>query len=302
MIIPPLLKQGSKVRIVAPSGKLPSDKSLDKAIQELTEWGLTVVVADHVFNNHNLFSASDTYRLNDFQSALNDPTVDLILCARGGYGITRILDDLDLAGFVKEPKWVVGFSDITAFLQKAYQLGVATIHGPMGTSFSRKGVNESIEALKQLVFRGESVIKTDSKQLRLGSGKGELIGGNLAMICDSIGTSSEIDTTDKILVLEDVGEYYYRVDRMLTQLKRANKLFSLKGLAIGSFSSMSDGDTPFGEEVNNMVARLTEEYNYPVAIDMPIGHEPANFPFVFGAEYVLDVNKSGAKLKLVTKL
>lgn len=302
MNFPRLLKQGNKVRIVAPSGRLSSVEILNTAILALKEWGLIVEVGDNVFNNYYGFSASDIDRFKDLQSGLNDPSVDFILCARGGYGMTRILDDLDLSYFEENPKWVVGFSDITAFLQRAYTIDIATIHGPMGTSFNREGADKSLKALRGLLFNGKSIIETNSNQLRTGLVKGELVGGNLAIICDSIGTTSELDTKDKILVLEDVGEYYYRIDRMLTQLARTDKLSSLKGLVLGDFSSITNGDSLFGEEVNDMVVRLTKEYDYPIALHMPIGHEPANFPFVFGAEYSLFVTETEAKLELISKL
>ena len=302
MKFPRLLKQGDRVRIIAPSGRLPTNESLRKAIQTLEDWGLTMEIAQHVWDNKGVFAASDEKRLKDFQEALDDTNIDLILCARGGYGLTRIIDDLNIENFVHYPKWVVGYSDITAFLQKSYQKGIGAIHGPMGTSFSRAGSEESIKALKNLLFNGASYICTKSKQLKPGKATGQLVGGNLAMVCDSLSTHSELATDNKILVLEDIGEPYYRVDRMLVQLKRTGKLLNLAGLVIGNFSSMSEGEIPFGETVMEMIKRLTEEFDYPIAIEMPIGHEPANFPFVYGAEYVLEVSADGAVLEINTKL
>lgn len=302
MKFPPLLRERSKVRIVAPSGRLPSSKSLHDAVQTLKEWDLNVEFAQHVWENHNVFSASDANRLKDFQEALDDATVELIVCARGGYGLTRILDELELENFNEHPKWLIGYSDITAFLQKAVKMDIATIHGPMGTSFSRKGAEGSINALKNLLFNGISSIETKSKQSSTGKASGQLVGGNLAMVCDSIGTSSELKTENRILILEDVGEHYYRVDRMFTQLKRAGKLSNLAGLAIGNFSSMVEGEMPFSETVEQMVQRLTNEFDYPIAVDMPVGHEPANFPFVYGADYSLEVSNLGAKLEILAKL
>jgi len=301
MIFPPLLTQGDKVLIVAPSGKISSD-GIDKAIHELEAWGLEVVLGQHVYSSNATFAGTDAERLHDFQDALDIPSINLIFCARGGYGFTRFLDNLSFDQYVKYPKWVVGFSDITAFQLAILTDGMASIHGPMGTSFSRIGTKESVLALKTLLFDGTSLIQTNEVQLKAGVAKGILVGGNLALICDSLGTGSEIDIEGKILVLEDVGEHLYRVDRMLTQLKRAKKLSNLKGLVIGSFSQILDGSTPFGETIAQMVNRLTLNYNYPVALGMPIGHESANYPFVQGAEYILEVENNRAKLELTTKL
>ena len=149
MKFPPLVKKGSKIRIVAPSGRLPNRESIEPAISTLKEWGFVVEIGKHVFDDHNTFAASDSDRLEDLQAALDDTSVDALLCARGGYGMTRILDELNLDNYLAHPKWVIGYSDITAFLLHAHHLNSATIHGPMGTSFGREGGSESIQALKQ---------------------------------------------------------------------------------------------------------------------------------------------------------
>lgn len=301
MKFPPLLKSKDSVRIIAPSG-IVKEKALVKALNTLESWGLDAQIGSHVFENSNIFSAKDEMRLKDFQEALNDNSIRMILCARGGYGLTRILDSLDLDSYIQSPKWVVGFSDITAFLQMSYRQGIAAIHGPMGTSFERNGAEESIHSLKTLLFNGSADIVSVNEQLRQGKATGQLIGGNLALVCDSIGTRSELNTENKILVLEDIGEYYYRIDRMLTQLKRSGKLSKLKALVLGSFNGMSNNGIDFGETVIDMARRLTLDYNYPIATHMPIGHEPANFPFVYGAEYQLEVKADSARLELLSKV
>ena len=301
MNIPELLKQGDKVMIVAPAGKLPK-KGIETAIKILQQWGLEVVLGEYLYSNNGVFAGTDSERQSDFQNALDDSTIKLILCARGGYGFSRFLDNLSYSSFVKYPKWVVGFSDITAFHLDAINIEMLTIHGPMATSFSRVGADDSIVVLHELLFNGKSLIETHAKQLRSGEVTGELVGGNLALICDSLGTPSEMKTEDKILVIEDVGEYYYRIDRLLNQLARAGKFSKLKGLVVGSFSDMLNGDTVFNETIKDMVERLTEVFNFPIALSMPIGHEPQNFPFVHGAEYRLKVTETTARLELLTKL
>jgi len=298
---PQLLNKGDKAMIVAPSGKLPKD-GIDEAIIMLKNWGLEVVLGEYLYSNFGVFAGNDSERQSDFQQALDDSTIKLILCARGGYGFSRFLDNLSFSNFVKYPKWVVGFSDVTAFHLDAINNGMLTIHGPMATSFSREGADESILALYELLFKGKSTIKINAKQLKEGVVSGELIGGNLALICDSLGTLSEISTEDKILVIEDVGEYYYRIDRLLNQLARAGKFSKLKGVVVGDFTEMTNGDTPFNETIEEMIARLTKEFDFPIAMSMPIGHQPQNFPFVHGAEYRLKVSENTARLELLTKL
>ncbi|MCF6360033.1 MAG: LD-carboxypeptidase [Cyclobacteriaceae bacterium] len=300
MIIPTLLAVKGKARIIAPSGIVPF-KGVDVMVKTLKSWGLEVSFGRHLYEKSSVFAGTDPQRLSDFQEAIDDDQVDLILCARGGYGLARYIDNLNLAAFKKKPKWVVGFSDITAFHLRALKNNILSIHGPMGTSFGRKGGEESILALHNLLFNGFFQVESKRKQLRTGRANGCVVGGNLSLICDSLGTESEIDTDNKILVLEDVGDYYYRMDRMLNQLARAGKFEKLKGLVIGSFSDLINGEILFTESVEDMVFRCTERIKYPIAL-MPIGHEPANYPFVHGAEYNLVVKENNAILELITAL
>ena len=301
MNTPPLLRPSLKAIIVAPSGKV-NEKGIEKSIKVLQEWGLEVRLGRYVFSSDGVFAGTDAERLSDFQRALDDPDLALILCARGGYGLSRILDKITYDKFMLHPKWIVGFSDITAFHLGAFKKHILSIHGPMGTSFEREGAEDSIVKLNNLLFKGASEISVDGPQLKIGQCEGQLVGGNLSLICDSLGTSSELDTDNKILVLEDVGDYYYRFDRLLNQLARAGKLKGLKGLVIGSFSDLLNGEFVFSESVNEMIIRLTDDFDYPIAVSVPIGHEPLNHPFVHGANYTLAVTKKSAKLELKTKL
>ncbi len=301
MIIPPTLTVKDQVRIIAPSG-IVAAASIDAAIKTLESWGLEVSLGKNIFEKSSVFAGTDAQRLQDFKEAINEEEIKLILCARGGYGLTRYIDLVDFKGLIKNPKWIVGFSDITAFLLKAEKNNIVSIHGPMGTSFSHKGTKNSIKQLRKLLFEGQSIIESTKTQLKMGNGQGILVGGNLALLCESIGTDTEIDTDKKILVLEDIGEYYYRIDRMLNQLARAKKFANLRGLVIGSFSDLLKGEVKFKESVIDIIQRLTSKANYPIAVSMPIGHEPENCPFVHGAEYRLDVTKEFAQLKLITKL
>ena len=301
MNIPELIKRGDKAMIVAPSGKLPK-QGIDSAINLLKKWGLEVKLGEYLYSTNGVFAGTDAERKCDFQMALDDSAIKLILCARGGYGFSRFIDSLSYSSFIRYPKWVVGFSDITAFHLDAIHKEILTIHGPMATSFSREGSEKSIFALHELLFDGKSTIETRAKQLKTGVVSGELVGGNLALICDSLGTSSEISTENRILVIEDVGEYYYRIDRLLNQLFRAGKLSKLKGLVVGNFTEIVNGETSFTDTIEEMVERTMQEFNFPIALSMPIGHEPQNFPFVHGAEYRLEVTENTATLDLLTTL
>ncbi len=302
MITPPLLTKNNQAVIVAPSGGLPKG-SLDTARQALTHWGLTTTLHPDVYAQHSVFAGTDTQRSNALQEALTHPEVQLILAARGGYGLTRYVDELQFIALLKHPKWIVGYSDVTALHLAAHKAGVLTIHGPMGTSFGRAGSTASIKALHTLLFTGKAApIVQQAAHINPGKATAPLVGGNLSLVCDSLGTATELDTRGKILVLEDIGDYYYRIDRMLTQLNRAGKLRELKGLVLGSFSNLLQGKPAFKEQVMDMVKRLCAPYPYPIAIHMPIGHEPTNFPFVHGATYQLVVTKQHAELNLVTSL
>ncbi len=297
MISPPLLKPGNKAIIIAPSGKVP-EQGIDRAVDVLQQWGLGVSLGKHVFASTGVFAGTDAERQSDFQKALDDPEIRLILCARGGYGLTRYVDKLNFKALKQNPKWIVGFSDITALQLVLAKNKIHAIHGPMATSFDRSGTEKSIQSLYELLFKGYSNIESKQQQLRKGEVQGNVIGGNLSLICESLGTSSEIDTQGKILVLEDVGEYYYRIDRMLNQLARAGKLSHLKGLVIGSFNDLLHGHTAFSESVEDMIIRLTSHWEYPIAVGMPLGHQPENYPFIQEAEYRLIVADDYALLQL----
>lgn len=302
MLTPKLLQKGDKVLVVAPSGKLPKH-GLNEAVQQLEKWGLQVELDNNVFNTWSVFAGTDQERSNALNEAISNSEVKLILAARGGYGLTRYLDDINLSSLVKHPKWIVGFSDVTALHLAAYRAGIRTIHGPMGTSFSRNGAEESINYLHQLLFTGKpKPIRFNGNHINSGTVSGPLVGGNLSLVCDSLGTASEIDTRNTILVLEDIGDYVYRIDRMFTQLYRAGKFNGIKALVLGDFSDMLQGSTPFSESIIDIARRLCASHYFPVAVGAPIGHNPNNIPFVHGSNYKLTVSGLNAQLELTDNL
>jgi muramoyltetrapeptide carboxypeptidase len=296
MIAPPFLKKDSLVAIVAPAGKLKS--SLDDAIRILEGWGLKCVVGKNVFsNNHSYLSGTDEERREDLQAALDDENVEAILCARGGYGITRILDRLDFTTFLKRPKWIVGFSDITAIHLQLNRLGIESIHGTMPLLFTIASAKTSGESLRRVLFGDTQNITTNYNQHNInGSGTGEVLGGNLSLIVDSIGTSSEPELNSKILILEEIEEYKYKIDRMMTHLKRSGKLKNLAGLVVGHMTNILDTETAFGESIESIILDKVKEYDFPVAFGFPVGHDYPNMAFRCGSKMKLKVAATGSEL------
>lgn len=297
MVQPPFLKQDDTVSIVAPGRKL-DEETISTAVSVLKSWGLNVSTGKNLFSlNHSYLSGTDAERLNDLQHALDDPSVGAIICARGGYGTTRILDQLDFTSFLKNPKWICGFSDITALHLKIQAMNVQSIHSTMPVMFPKKESASSVESLKSLLFgRAGSLHAETSDNNRPGNCSGELVGGNLSLLTDSLGTSSEVETDNRILIIEEIDEYIYRLDRMLVQLKRAGKLKNLAGLVIGHMTDMKESELPFGERVQRIILNHAGEYEYPVAFNFPTGHENPNLAWIQGAKGRLLVNDKKSTL------
>ncbi len=284
MIRPPALRKGDTVGIVAPGRKLDVD-TVQLSIRVIESWGFNVQTGKSFLSHkHSYLSGSDVERLEDLQTMLDKPSIQAIICARGGYGTTRILDQLDFTSFLKNPKWICGFSDITALHLKLQSLGVQSIHGTMPVLFLKPESSSSVETLRK-VLSGELVLlETNSNsKSQVGEVEGNIIGGNLSLIVDSLGTSSEIDTKNKILVIEEVDEYLYKVDRMLVQLKRAGKLQHLAGLVVGHMTDIRETELPFGETIQDIILNQVKEFAYPVGFGFPVGHENPNLSWVQGS-------------------
>lgn len=291
------LSKGDLIGITAPAGKIKSER-LTTAVSVLESWGLRIELGKHIFSEaHGYFSGTDQERSQDFQNMLDDPKIKAIICARGGYGTTRFIDQLDFTSFLKFPKWIVGFSDITALHLRLHQLGFESIHSVMPIQFPKPEHKESIESLGKTLF-GETVQleAKASESNRLGSATGQVIGGNLTLLIDSLGTAMAIDTTGKILIIEEVGEYKYKLDRMFTHLKRANKLSQLAGLIIGHMTDINDAEGSFGQTVEEIILDKVKEFNYPVAFNFPIGHEAPNLAWRHGATGTLNVSNDISRL------
>jgi muramoyltetrapeptide carboxypeptidase len=297
MIRPPFLTAGDSVGLVA-TGRKAKPQDLEKAIGILSTWGLRVQLSPHLYNDtHSYLAGADRERLEGLQMMLDDPAIKAIFCARGGYGTTRILDLLDFSTFCKHPKWVVGFSDVTALHLKLNTLGIESIHGTMPLLFSKAEAAPSVESLRKLIFGEPQVIRAaPQSENKTGNGMGRLIGGNLSLLTDSLGTSSEINTSNKILILEEIDEYAYRVDRMLTQLQRAGKLNHLAGLIIGHMTDIKDGEN-FMDTVEKIVLDKLQDQSYPVAFRLPVGHENPNLSWIEGATARLYVSSKEVTLE-----
>ncbi len=301
MKTPPYLRPGSKIRIVAPAGRV-SEKYIIPATQWLTQQGYKAVLGQHIFAQHFQFAGTDEQRLCDLQAALDDPETNAIICARGGYGTIRIADQLDFTAFKKNPKWIVGFSDITILHSCLNRLGFATVHGTMPRYFfDKKGAEtENLKTLMQLLTGGKPSYKfLVSENNKPGVVSAELVGGNLSIIASLQGTKYELDTREKILFLEDIDEYLYHTDRMMHQLKLSGKLEHLAGLVIGDFTDIKDNESPFGKTVQEIVAEAVSEYNYPVGFGFSAGHSKRNLALAFGEKWELNVSENNATIKLL---
>ncbi len=293
MVRPNFLKTGDSVAIVAP-GRKPNKEFIDASVAILESWGLHVILAKNIFSNrHAYLAGTDDERTEDFQAGLDDVTIKAIICARGGYGSTRIIDRLNFSMFQKHPKWIVGFSDITAFHLKISALGFQSIHGTMPVLFSKLDSQLSVESLRNVLTGKDVTLVAPWKKVnRIGKTTATLIGGNLSLIVDSIGTQSDPDTDGKILIIEEIDEYFYKIDRMFVQLERAGKLKNLAGLIIGHFTDIKDTELTFGEPLEEIITRVVAKYRFPVAFGFPTGHENPNLAWRSGSVATLEVDAS----------
>ncbi len=300
MKIPPYLQKGDTIGIVAPAGFMPVDK-MQTCIETLDGWGFTVDMgATTHSDSQNYFSGSDEQRLQDLQRMIDDKNIKAILCARGGYGVSRIIDRINFKQLSKHPKWIIGFSDITVLhshLNCNYR--IASLHAPMAAAFSEVEFgNVYIESIRK-ALEGEPInYKTALHSLnKQGIAQGELVGGNLSLLVHLIGTDSDIKTKNKILFLEDVGEYLYSTDRMMLQLKRVGKLSKLAGLIIGGFTDVKDTERPYGKTVYEIIYEQVKEFDFPICFDFPVSHGKENYALKVGVKYELAVEKEAVSLK-----
>jgi len=295
MIKPPYLTVGDKIGIVAPARWIDQEK-YQSVVSIIESYGFEVVRGKTTYLEHGPFAGSDLERLVDMQNMLDNTGIKAVFCLRGGYGTIRIIENLDFTKFSKNPKWLIGFSDITILHNALYNLQFCSIHGQMPLNFSGRSENRGLDKLFA-ILKGENLSYTLKGNInnRLGTAKAVDVGGNVAILCSLIGTNYDLDTDGKILFIEEVGEYLYRFDRLMHHLKMSGKLANLAGLVVGGLSEMKDNDPDFKQNAEEIIKDLVTEYNYPVCFGFPAGHIKENFPLVFGTTVSLVVSE-----KLVT--
>ena len=301
LIQPPYLKAGDTVAIVAPSGVLKNrQREVQQALDLLKSWNLNVIVGKYVFSKSNHFAGTDEERCEDMQNAMDNPNISAIWCARGGYGTVRILDKLDYTKFKEKPKWLIGYSDITALHNQIHNNGFQSLHAIMCVSLTKDltEINNSIKTLKAALFGKLTNYKLEySSYNKLGNASGQLVGGNLTMLHTMLGSDTSIDTSGKILFIEEIGEYKYHIDRMLQSMKRAGYFDNCKGLIVGDMSKMRKNTTLWGTSVEQLILDVLAEYDFPITFNMPAGHEKDNRALVLGKVVALFVGKEKSTLE-----
>ncbi len=298
LLSPPYLRAGDLVGIVAPARSITPEE-VEPAVKILRSWGLDVVCGNYLYSSHNQFAGTDSQRAMDLQRMIDDPKVKAILCARGGYGTIRLLSRLNLRSMQRNPKWLVGYSDITVLhgILNSWYL-VETIHGVMPINFPRDGnENESTKALREVLFGKPLRYSIPANSMnRHGETNGILTGGNLSLLQSMARTDADINTDGKILFIEDLDEYLYHIDRMMMNLKLSGKLDGLAGLVVGSMKGMHDNSVPFGSTAYEIIMDAVREYDYPVCFGFPAGHQEPNMPLIMGRYAELRVDDLGARL------
>jgi muramoyltetrapeptide carboxypeptidase len=305
--IPPYLKAGDTIAITSPAGFV-TEKEIEAGVAKIKELGFNVLVGTSIGKKHFSFGGTDEERLTDFQSLLDNNTVKAIFCARGGYGFVRIIDQLNFSTFKNNPKWIIGFSDITVLHSHVHkQLQIATVHGKMCSQFPEVWNEADAEQQATLMSVFNCITGTAhtytapfNSNNKLGNITSIVVGGNLKTIESLSGSKSDIDTKGKILFVEDVGEALYSIDRMFYNLQRSGKLNRLAGLMVGGFKFRDENpNNSFGETVYDIVAKHTQTFNYPIAFDFPVGHQKNNYALICGGTYSLQITNEGTTLQYI---
>lgn len=296
MISPPYLKKGDTIAIVATARKNITD-NLKPAIDLAKSWGLEVVIGNTIGLDNNQLAGTDEQRADDFQKMIDNPNIKAIWCARGGYGTVKMIDLVDFTKFKQNPKWIIGFSDVTVLHSHLNHLGFETIHGIMPVNIEK--ASPIIEETLQKALFGESLTYSVpyEKENKSGTAEGEIIGGNLSILYSLMGSESQVDCKGKILFLEDLDEYLYHIDRMMMSLKRCGCFENLGGMVVGSFTKMKDNDIPWGKTAHQIIADITKKYNFPIVYNFPAGHVHNNNTLILGRKVILEVSENETILK-----
>ncbi|REE83516.1 muramoyltetrapeptide carboxypeptidase [Lutibacter oceani] len=298
MIQPTYLQKNDTVAIVSTARKI-SLKEIQPAINLLKNWGLKVVIGNTIGFEENQFAGTDEQRITDFQEMLNNPKIKAIWCARGGYGTVRIIDKLDFTEFKKIPKWIIGYSDITVLHNHIHNFGIETLHATMPINVS-KNSEKALASLKKCLFSNTISYKINSsKDNKVGKVSGELVGGNLSILYSLLGSNSSINTSGKILFIEDLDEYFYHIDRILMNLKRNGYFNNIKGLIVGGMTDMRDNTIPFGKTAHEIILDAVSDFDFPIVFDFPAGHLNDNNALIFGRKIELNVDEHTSIISIV---
>jgi muramoyltetrapeptide carboxypeptidase len=294
-IQPPFLKEGDAIGIAATARKVQFEE-ISPAIQMLKNKGFKVLTSSNLLLSHHQFAGTDEERLKGLQELLDNPDIKAILIARGGYGTVRILDKLDISAFKKYPKWICGFSDVTALLAHLNNVGFQSIHSTMPILFSQSEL--SFNLLVDILKGKKITYQISTHPLnKFGEAQGDWIGGNLSVLYSLMGSVSQPDYSGKILFIEDIDEYLYHIDRMMMQMKRSGILKSINGLIVGGFTDMKDNTIPFGKTAEEIIYDAVKEYDYPVCFNFPSGHIKDNYPFIYGSKIKLIVSEQSVEIE-----
>jgi len=296
MSLPPPLQTGDQVAIIA-TARYISKAEIQPAINLLESWGLKPILGSSIGIQENQYAGSDLERAKDFKDQLDHPNIKAIWCARGGYGSVRIIDHIDFSSLKKQPKWIIGYSDVTAIHMHLQRLGIASLHAQMANGIETKSSSTSTQLQKVLFGENTGISSQDIHPLQKnGTTTGEVIGGNLSVLYSLLGSSSTPSFEGKILFLEDLDEYLYHVDRMMQNLKRSGVLKVIKGLIIGGMTDMNDNAIPFGKTAEEIISEAIQDFDYPVCFYFPVGHIHDNLPLIFGIIAKLKVSSNQVQL------
>lgn len=295
MYIPASLKPGDTIGFVCTARKLDLD-SIQVAIRFFEKAGFKVLIGDSIGAEYFQYAGDDNFRRKDLQKMLDNPKVKAIISARGGYGTVRIIDDIYYGNYLEIPKWIIGYSDITALHSHLnHVMGIGTLHASMPVSFDTN-TPEALQSILDALTGKPLKYSIDSHPLnRIGKASGEIVGGNLSVLYSLLGTKTLLHTANKILFLEDLDEYLYHVDRMMIALKRAGKLNQLAGIIVGGMTNMHDNEVPYGKTAEEIILEHVEEFDYPVCFGFPAGHIDDNRALKFGAMAQLNVTEKGVE-------
>jgi muramoyltetrapeptide carboxypeptidase len=284
------------VRIVSPSGVINPD-FIDGAGRLFESFGYRVIIGKYAKESYGRFAGTDEHRLFDLQMAMDDPDAEVILCSRGGYGLCRIVDKLDFSSIKECPKFLTGFSDITVLHNALTIAGLPSVHGVMAKHLTEFSIDDP--AVQQLfrIFNGELPVYTIPSQPenKTGSSEGKLIGGNLSVLMGLRSTPFDLMPENAILFLEEIGESWYHIDRMLQNLRLSGVFDKIQGLILGHFTDCPE-DASMMSSFRDIVLNATSGYRFPVCFGFPAGHENRNLPLIMGAPVALDVRKNEVRI------